>query len=248
MSARTGTILVLFLALVAFAGCNSAPVANDDVMLTPSGRPIEGDVISNDLDPDGDKLAIEKVTQPMNGRVSIRNDRTIVYAPLPGFTGEDEFTYVVTDGEDEFARGRVAVSVAPPSKEAAPLPAGQPRREEKEKKEEARKADWRTDTVGLDPSANTLVVEGPFHLKLLAISSQAPVEFKLGPIGGITMPAAGEVVGLPMGSIDFFVPEGKALYATGDGSLTFSGYRSAGGATGEQQGRQQGEQQIEQEE
>ncbi|WP_157255644.1 gliding motility-associated C-terminal domain-containing protein, partial [Pedobacter sp. Leaf41] len=44
-----------------------------------------------------DKLSVEIVTQPKNGRVVVNADGTVTYTPNAGFTGEDVFTYRVKD-------------------------------------------------------------------------------------------------------------------------------------------------------
>jgi hypothetical protein len=55
------------------------------------------DVLDNDSDVDGDPLAVESVTQPVNGTV-VNNGTDVAYTPDPNYNGADSFSYVVTDG------------------------------------------------------------------------------------------------------------------------------------------------------
>lgn len=61
------------------------------------------DLISNDVDPDGDAIWIDGVTQPKYGRVFDNGDGTATYRPDFDFRGEDSFKYWVTDGFGNFS-------------------------------------------------------------------------------------------------------------------------------------------------
>ena len=56
------------------------------------------DVLHNDRDIDGDELTVSSLTQPQNGTASIF-DGVIRYSPATDFSGIDEFTYEISDGE-----------------------------------------------------------------------------------------------------------------------------------------------------
>ncbi|RYX78252.1 tandem-95 repeat protein [bacterium] len=76
-----------------------SPIAVNDDGGTVSGSPKTIIVLAND-DPGNstfDKLTVEIVSQPKNGKVVVNADGTITYTPNPGFTGEDTFTYRVKD-------------------------------------------------------------------------------------------------------------------------------------------------------
>ncbi|PVW16333.1 DUF7507 domain-containing protein [Marixanthomonas spongiae] len=76
---------------------NAPPVANADTNSTQEGTPVDGTVLSNDFDPDGDPITVTGNTPPTNGTVTINPDGTYTYSPNPGFTGEDTFEYTICD-------------------------------------------------------------------------------------------------------------------------------------------------------
>ncbi|MEO2109616.1 MAG: Ig-like domain-containing protein, partial [Leeuwenhoekiella sp.] len=92
---------------------NAAPVANDDTAITETGTPVEGNVLVNDFDPDGDTITVTGNTQPTNGSVTVNPDGTFTYTPEPGFVGEDSFEYTVCDDADPSlcATGTVTIEV-----------------------------------------------------------------------------------------------------------------------------------------
>jgi len=55
----------------------------------------EPGVIRND---DGDALSVEVVTGPSNGALVLKSNGEVTYEPDSGFTGEDSFTYRLSDG------------------------------------------------------------------------------------------------------------------------------------------------------
>src|SRR4029079_6685422 len=71
------------------------------------------DALANDTDEEGSELAVDSVTRPANGKVRVRNDGSIAYAPNPDFAGIDTFDYVVSDGQGGTATATVTVSVNP---------------------------------------------------------------------------------------------------------------------------------------
>ena len=94
---------------------NAAPVANDDTAITESDTPVDGNVLVNDFDPDGDTITVTSNTQPTNGSVTVNPDGTFTYTPEPGFVGEDSFEYTVCDDADPSlcATGSVTIEVVP---------------------------------------------------------------------------------------------------------------------------------------
>jgi len=89
---------------------NDAPIASDDSASTEYESEVLIDVLSNDSDIDGDSLSIKSVTEPSNGKAEIV-DGEIKYTPNEGFSGDDEFSYTITDGqEDAVAKVKVSVS------------------------------------------------------------------------------------------------------------------------------------------
>lgn len=96
---------------------NQPPIAQDDEYNVDAGTTTELDVLSNDSDPDGDPLTITAVTGPTNGSTVLAAG-VLTYTPNAGFTGQDTFTYTVSDGHDHSDSATVTVTVedaTPPS-------------------------------------------------------------------------------------------------------------------------------------
>lgn len=95
---------------------NRPPEPKDDVIVAFMGRdktiPIS-DILSNDIDQDGDQLTIVDTTQPLNG-VLIQSEGFYVYTPDPGYSGADFFTYAVDDGNGNIVTATVYVNVFVP--------------------------------------------------------------------------------------------------------------------------------------
>jgi hypothetical protein len=91
---------------------NLVPVAVDDIASTNEHTPVVIPVLDNDYDPDiGDTLAVESVTQGVNGEVDIIDDQHVQYRPDEGFNGIDSFTYTVSDGRGGTDTASVTVNV-----------------------------------------------------------------------------------------------------------------------------------------
>lgn len=90
---------------------DSAPAAEADQATTPRGAPVTIPVLDNDSDPNGDPLAIENVTQPAHGSISVHPNGTITYTPDPGFSGSDTFSYTVCDGSGNCATTSVIITI-----------------------------------------------------------------------------------------------------------------------------------------
>lgn len=99
---------------------NRAPVAHDDTFAVGEGGKIVttrfhyigiGGVLRNDDEPDGDPMHATVVTQPKSGKLAFHDDGTFTYQPRPGFTGEDGFTYRISDGAAESSIAHVALRV-----------------------------------------------------------------------------------------------------------------------------------------
>jgi hypothetical protein len=92
---------------------NDAPMARDDEAITTVGAPVMIDVLSDDLDVDGDQLTVA-AAQASHGTVAINPDGSLTYSPNPGYAGPDEIAYGISDGAGGTARARVAVQVVTP--------------------------------------------------------------------------------------------------------------------------------------
>ncbi|TDE00701.1 choice-of-anchor L domain-containing protein [Jiangella asiatica] len=87
---------------------NHPPVADDQAVETEMDTPV--DITLTGSDPDGDPITFGDVSDPANGELS-GTEPDLVYTPDDGFTGEDEFTFTVSDGAAVSAPATVTVTV-----------------------------------------------------------------------------------------------------------------------------------------
>ncbi len=94
-------------------GVNEPPVARDDLARTRTDQPVVVDVIANDEDPDGDALMVTEVTGvPDDASVAVTGgDGAVQVIPAPGFTGNIDFGYTISDGRGATASANVRVEV-----------------------------------------------------------------------------------------------------------------------------------------
>lgn len=95
---------------------NDGPQAVDDTATALAGEPTTIiDVLSNDVDVDGDSLIITAVTQPPSGEgtVAISSDgKTLIYTPPDSvFEGQFSFSYTIEDGHGGSDSAMVQMSV-----------------------------------------------------------------------------------------------------------------------------------------
>ncbi|WP_346949032.1 Ig-like domain-containing protein [Dyella sp.] len=92
---------------------NHAPVARDDQATTNAGTPVRIDLLANDSDADGDKLAARIVCGPCHGTLSLNPDGSYTYTPNKGWYGTDSFSYRDSDGTADSNTAMVCITVAP---------------------------------------------------------------------------------------------------------------------------------------
>ncbi len=115
------TSMVFGLAVI-LAGCSGAgsaapPKAKDDTTTTSEGREVLIEMVANDS---GKDLEIDRV-KPGNAHGDIICDADIeagrilscAYTPAKGYTGEDEFSYLVEDASGRTDSATVYVNVKP---------------------------------------------------------------------------------------------------------------------------------------
>lgn len=105
----TGTVRV---GVAQASPINVAPVATDDLVVAKPGRTVAVDVLSNDLDTDGDTLSLEgdPVSSDPSLGVSTRAGRLVLN--LPAKEGNHSVTYTVSDGRGGTDTGTVTVQVS----------------------------------------------------------------------------------------------------------------------------------------
>lgn len=95
---------------------NGPPEANSDrFAAAPAAKlaiPSPG-VLRNDTDPNGDDLRVTPtlLSRPSNGTLTLDADGSFEYRSNQGFTGEDQFTYEVVDGNGDSAQATVTIPV-----------------------------------------------------------------------------------------------------------------------------------------
>ncbi|UTW12193.1 Ig-like domain-containing protein [Marinobacterium rhizophilum] len=112
----TGTLSYV----IASQPTNSAPVAQNDNAATSAGNTVIIRVLDNDSDPDGDSLSVASLSG-VNGNAVINGDGTISFTPASGFSGNEAFTYTISDGQGASASANVTVSVSAVSNNQAPV-------------------------------------------------------------------------------------------------------------------------------
>ena len=78
---------------------NIAPVAvEDNISIENNGTTFSLNVLSNDIDADGDTLSISTISETTAGGTVTINGTSVDYTPVADFNGTDTFTYTVNDG------------------------------------------------------------------------------------------------------------------------------------------------------
>ncbi|MEM1368851.1 MAG: Ig-like domain-containing protein, partial [Cyanobacteria bacterium P01_H01_bin.15] len=108
---------------------NEAPVSEDDVFNVSKNNDVDFNVLSNDIDPDGDALTIialngqmitpsGDITLPSGAILTLNQDATVNYDPNSAFdfltsqqSANDSFTYTIDDGNDATSTATVNVTV-----------------------------------------------------------------------------------------------------------------------------------------
>jgi len=78
---------------------NDPPFAGDDFAFTPKNQPVDGNLLPNDYDPNGDNiiLNVTPISGPSNGTVAISPDGSFTYTPNTDYVGPDQFVYRICD-------------------------------------------------------------------------------------------------------------------------------------------------------
>lgn len=79
-----------------------------DAVVTTAGTPITIAVLAND---EGAYLTITSFSNPAHGNVTYNLDKSFTYTPVPGFVGNDGFSYTVRDIQGAPASAEVSISV-----------------------------------------------------------------------------------------------------------------------------------------
>lgn len=102
---------------------NAAPVAVADVFAAVGTNQVTGNLLANDLDPDGDALMAALVSGPAHGSVSLASDGGFTFTAKDGFVGTDSFTYQASDGHVASTATVTLAVAAPPAAPPVVVPA-----------------------------------------------------------------------------------------------------------------------------
>ena len=93
---------------------NANPDAVDDAAATAEDTPVIVAVLDNDTDAEGHALVVTAIdtTSAAGGTVILNANGTVGYAPVADFSGDDTFTYTISDGHSGTGTATVHVTVA----------------------------------------------------------------------------------------------------------------------------------------
>ncbi len=97
---------------------NTVPVAGWDSLATDEDTPLtitDAELLGNDFDADTDPLTVTVIQVPSHGTLTVNPDGTRTYTPDAGFTGEDTFQYVTSDGRTTSFLAQVTIAVGIPA-------------------------------------------------------------------------------------------------------------------------------------
>ncbi|HEX7946396.1 MAG TPA: Ig-like domain-containing protein, partial [Phenylobacterium sp.] len=118
-SPATGTIHI--------TGVNDGPDAVNDTTSVTAGQSVKlasTSLLSNDTDPDGDKLTITSVQAATHGTVALAADGSVTFTAASGYAGAASFTYTISDGHGGVDTATVNVDVKAPSSPSGPTGIG----------------------------------------------------------------------------------------------------------------------------
>ena len=101
------------------SSANLPPVAENDLYRVHQDNAIDTaldglpGVLDNDDDPEDDDLTANLMNDVSNGTLTLNEDGSFVYTPNPGFSGEDSFVYVASDGLLTSNEATVVITVVP---------------------------------------------------------------------------------------------------------------------------------------
>jgi hypothetical protein len=90
---------------------NRAPVAANDSAVMDQDTSLIVNALANDSDADGDTLSLISVGTPAHGAALISTGSVITYTPVARYSGQDAFTYTISDGRGGSSTATVAVQV-----------------------------------------------------------------------------------------------------------------------------------------
>ncbi len=108
-------------AVAAFA-IERAPTCTSTRLSTGHGHAKTGNLKPLCLDPNGDPLTFQKISDPTNGTVTLNPDGSYTYTPNSDFSGIDSFSFQAGDGHVESGVTTVTIRVTAPQTPPPPPP------------------------------------------------------------------------------------------------------------------------------
>ena len=91
---------------------NPLPVTQDSRFTVEAGGRYTGQLIATDADGDALRFGLVQDGGPRHGVLTLNADGSFNYAPFPGFSGSDRFTYSVTDADGAVVTAVVDINVS----------------------------------------------------------------------------------------------------------------------------------------
>lgn len=88
---------------------NATPTASDASFTTQTDTELTGELMARD--DDGDELTFALIDQPTNGSVTLEESGMFSYQPNATVTGNDSFTFEVSDGEATSSVAMVDITI-----------------------------------------------------------------------------------------------------------------------------------------
>ncbi|RFM28396.1 Ig-like domain-containing protein, partial [Chitinophaga silvisoli] len=97
--------------IITVTAMNDAPMAADDAVTINEDAQGTGNVLTNDIDPDGDALTASVVTNPAHGTIVLNADGSFTYTPNANFNGLDTLTYQACDNNGACDTAHLIITV-----------------------------------------------------------------------------------------------------------------------------------------
>ena len=104
---------------------NTPPIAGLDRFTVSKNASLlisSSELLSNDLDADGDTLSITSVSDAQQGSVELQTSGSILFTPFTNATGLGSFSYTVSDGNGGTTTGQVKIKIDPQASKPNPNP------------------------------------------------------------------------------------------------------------------------------
>ena len=94
---------------------NDSPILEDDNAFSVQNTTVTVFVLHNDSDIEDDPLNVTQVTSGAHGTTTINANNSVTYTPDNNYTGNDNFSYTVSDGAGGSASANVVIGIYDPS-------------------------------------------------------------------------------------------------------------------------------------